>query len=47
MLNTFFVGFPKEKLILGVLEIPCTALLKKPEGAAARTTQPAQKLENT
>ena len=41
----YFVVFPTgKKIILGVLEIPCTP--QKPKWAAARTIQLAQKLEN-
>ena len=35
--------FPRVKIILGVLEMPCA--LQKPKWAAAKTTQLAQKLE--
>jgi hypothetical protein len=40
-----FVGFPKEKDNSRGIGVPCTP--QKPEGAAARTTQLAQKLEKT
>ena len=42
-LNTILRYFPRGKIILGVLEIPCTP--QKPKWAAARTIQLAQKLE--
>ena len=42
-LNTILWYFPRGKIILGVLEIPCTP--QKPKWAAARTIQLAQKLE--
>ena len=35
--------FPRVKIILGVLEMPCAP--QKPKWAAAKTTQLAQKLE--
>ena len=44
-MNTILWYFPRGEIILGVLEMPCTP--QKQEGAAARTTQLAQKLEKT
>jgi hypothetical protein len=44
-LNAILWDFPRRNIILGVLEMPCTP--QKPEGATARTTQLAQKLEKT
>ena len=44
-LNAISWDFPRRNIILGVLEMPCTP--QKPEGATARTTQVAQKLEKT
>ena len=42
-LNTMSCYFPRAKIILGVLEMPCAP--QKPKLAAAKTTQLAQKLE--
>ena len=42
-LNTILWDFPREEIILGVVEISCTS--QKLKWAAARTIQLAQKLE--
>ena len=42
-LNTILLDFPREEIILGVVEISCTS--QKLKWAAARTIQLAQKLE--
>ena len=42
-LNTILWDFPREEIILEVVEISCTS--QKSKSAAARTIQPAQKLE--
>ena len=41
--NTISCYFPSARIVLGVLEMPCAS--QKPRGAAAKTTELAQKLE--